>query len=74
MTGARKAAEQARGEIWVALSRASAAQEYCGVGAWGREDVRIVSPIVEALGSCGIRVSGMSEGPVPHRKDDNRVV
>lgn len=33
--------------------------------------MRIVSPTVEALGSCGIRVSGISKGPVRHIKDDN---
>ena len=36
--------------------------------------MRIVSPIVEALGRCGIRVSGISEGPMPHVKDDDRVI
>lgn len=58
----------------MALPGASAAQEYCRIGAQGREDVRMGSPIVEALGNCGIRVSGISEGPVPHLKDDSRVI
>lgn len=40
---------------------AGAAQE-CVESGLREEDVRIGSPIVEALGNCGIRVSGISEG------------
>lgn len=54
------------------LLRAGGAQEKdCGVRARRREDVSIVSPTLEALGSCGIRASGLRERPGPHVKDDN---
>ena len=65
--GQERQQSKQEGYIWLALSRASAVQEYCGTGTWGR-DVRIVGPIVEALGSCGIRVSGISEGVCASQK------
>lgn len=58
-----------------ALLRASVAQQkYCGIRVQGREDVRIVTSTVEALGPCGIRVSGISERPGLHVGDDSRGV
>lgn len=72
MRGGEEGSSPRERGIGGALLRASVAQQkYCGIRVQGREDVRIVSSTVEALGPCGIRVSGISEGPGLHVGDDS---